>query len=75
MSNSTSCKDVLEGPSRIVDLARIYVMVGEYDDAIEQLELILSIPYEISIPLLKLDPAWDPLRNNPRFQWPLKTRK
>jgi serine/threonine-protein kinase len=43
-------------------------MVGEYDAAIGQLELLLSIPSEISIPLLRVDPLWDPLRDHPRFQ-------
>ena len=53
---------------RLEDLARIYVMVGEYDEAINQLEYLLSIPGPFSIPLLQLDPAWDPLRNHPRFK-------
>jgi len=43
-------------------------MVGEYDAAIDQLEYLLSIPSEISIPLLRIDPTWNPLRDNPRFQ-------
>ncbi len=46
----------------------IYVMVGESDAAIDQLELLLSLPGEISTPLLRLDPTWDPLRDHPRFQ-------
>ena len=68
-------RDAWRGPLRVEDLARIYVKVGEYDAAIDQLELLLSIPYEISIPLLKLDPVWDPLRNSPRFQKLLKRGK
>jgi hypothetical protein len=44
------------------------VMVGEYDLAIEQFEYLLSIPGELSIPLLRLDPAWNPLRDHPRFK-------
>jgi serine/threonine protein kinase/tetratricopeptide (TPR) repeat protein len=61
-------KDAWAGPFRIEDLARIYVMVGEYDAAIDQIGYLLSIPGEMSIPLLKLDPAWDPLRNHPSFK-------
>jgi serine/threonine protein kinase/tetratricopeptide (TPR) repeat protein len=61
-------KDAWEGLYRVEALALIYVMVGEYDLAIEQLEYLLSIPGELSIPLLRLDPAWDPLRNHPRFK-------
>jgi hypothetical protein len=43
-------------------------MVGEHDGAIDQIEYLLSVPGEMSIPLLRLDPAWDPLRDHPRFQ-------
>ncbi|MES0397922.1 MAG: tetratricopeptide repeat protein, partial [Syntrophobacteria bacterium] len=61
-------KEAWRGAHRVDDLAKIYVMVGEYGLAIEQLEYLLSIPGELSIPLLRLDPAWDPLRNHPRFK-------
>ncbi|MHC4143639.1 MAG: protein kinase domain-containing protein [Planctomycetota bacterium] len=60
-------KEALRGAHRIEDLARIYVMVGEFDAAIDQLEFLLSKPGEMSIPLLRLAPAWDPLRNHPDF--------
>ena len=50
------------------DLATIYMMVGEYDIAIDEIEHLLIIPGELSIPLLKIDPLWAPLRNYPRFQ-------
>jgi len=50
----------------VEDLARIYVMVGEYDEAINQLEYLFFILEELSIPLLKIDPAWDSLRDHPR---------
>jgi len=61
-------KDAWRGLYREKDLAQIYVMVGEFDAAIEKIEHLLSIPGEMSIPLLQLDPAWDPLRNHPRFK-------
>ena len=61
-------KDAWIGSFRIADLARIYTMVGEYDLAVKQLEYLLSIPCELSIPLLRLDPVWKPLHNYPRFQ-------
>ena len=61
-------KDAMRGPYRVEDLARIYVMVGEHDKVIDQLEDLLSIPGPLSIPLLRLDPAWDPLHNHPRFK-------
>jgi len=61
-------KEAWRGLYRVEDLTRIYVMVGESDAAIDQLEFLLSRPGEMSIPLLRLDPAWDPLRNHPRFK-------
>ncbi|MHC4596194.1 MAG: protein kinase domain-containing protein [Planctomycetota bacterium] len=53
---------------RVQALAKIYVMVGEFDAAIDQLEFLLSIPSEVSIPLLRLDPTWAPLCDHPRFK-------
>jgi len=61
-------KDALRGPYRVEDLARIYVMVGEFEAAVYQLEFLLERPSKISIPLLRLDPAWDPLHEHPRFK-------
>jgi hypothetical protein len=43
-------------------------MVGEFDAAIDQIEYLLSMPSELSIPLLRLNPAWDLLRDHPRFK-------
>lgn len=60
---------------RIEDLARIYVMVCELDKAVEKLEFLLSIPGELSVPLIRLDPAWDPLRDHPRFIKPLEQER
>ncbi|MHC4594014.1 MAG: protein kinase domain-containing protein [Planctomycetota bacterium] len=66
-------KEAMTGPHLVDDLARINVMVGEFDAAIDQLELLLSIPSTLSVPLLRLDPAWDPLRDHPRFKKLLET--
>ena len=41
--------------------------VGEQDAAIEQLDHLLSIPSLISVPILRMNPIWDPLRDNPEF--------
>ena len=49
-------------------LALVYTMVGEHDAALDQIEVILSIPAPFSVPLLELDPIWDPLRDHPRYQ-------
>jgi len=56
------------GSGLLGNLARIYVMVGEYDAAIDQLEYLVSIPSWISVPSLRVDPTWAPLRNHPRFK-------
>ncbi|NIN53122.1 MAG: protein kinase, partial [Nitrososphaeria archaeon] len=67
-------KDAALGPTYVLNLARIYNVTGEYEKAIDQLEYLLSIPSSeflwqfVSIHLLRLDPQWDSLRENPRFQ-------
>ena len=49
-------------------LARVYILVGEPEKALDQLEPLLKIPYFLSPGWLKIDPNFDPLRSNPRFQ-------
>jgi serine/threonine protein kinase/tetratricopeptide (TPR) repeat protein len=61
-------KEAYRGTFRAKDLAQVYVMVGEYDKAFDQIEHLLSIPGELSLPILKIDPVWAPLRDRPRFQ-------
>ncbi len=61
-------KDALRGPYRVEDLARIHAMVGDREAAIGQLEYLMSIPVDIGAGALRLDPAWNPLRDHPRFQ-------
>jgi TolB-like protein/Tfp pilus assembly protein PilF len=60
--------DRYQGYYRVWDLARIYVMVGEFDKAVDRLEYLLSIPGYLSSAWLRIDPTWDPLRGHPRFQ-------
>ncbi len=61
-------KEAMLAPVRVEDLARIYTMVGEYDAAIDQLETLLAVPSITSVPMLRIDPTWNPLRDHPRFQ-------
>ena len=59
--------DALSGTYLQHQLARIYIVVGEPEKALDVLEPLLKIPYYLSPGWLKLDPTFDPLRNNPRF--------
>jgi serine/threonine protein kinase/tetratricopeptide (TPR) repeat protein len=63
-------KDALDAPVYIQDLAAIYTIVGEYEEAINQLEYLLSIPAGLvaTSSLFRLDAQWDPLRDHPRFR-------
>jgi TolB-like protein/class 3 adenylate cyclase/Tfp pilus assembly protein PilF len=69
-------KDALDGPAPIEILARVAAGIGEPDRAIVALQKLLSIPYEgalasnvpLTPALLRLDPMFDPLRDDRRFQ-------
>ena len=61
-------KEAYAGAFRVEEMARIYAMVGEREAAVDQLEYLMSIPFDLAAPGLRLDPAWDSLRDHPRFQ-------
>jgi serine/threonine-protein kinase len=61
-------KDAMGGVYRVQDLASILTMTGQHDAAIDRLEFLLSVPGDMSVARLRLDPAWGPLRSRPRFQ-------
>jgi serine/threonine-protein kinase len=67
--------DAITGASLLRNLAVIYVWAGEKDLAIKQLEELLRIPSEITYGDLRLNPFWDPLRGDPRFEQLLEESK
>ena len=76
MTMISSEKDALDGPSPTEILARVSARAGDQDRAIVALEKLLPLPYNgvlasgvpLTPALLRLDPMFDPLRNDPRFQ-------
>jgi serine/threonine protein kinase/tetratricopeptide (TPR) repeat protein len=61
-------KEAYKGFYRQWDLAIIYTIVGDYNNALKQIDFILSIPGAFSISILKKDPLYDPLRNLPGYK-------
>ena len=60
--------DAYDGPQITGQLAAIYAWTGEHDQAFRLLDHLLQTPNGIAVSILKLDPIWDPLRKDPRFQ-------
>ncbi len=60
--------DAYSGAHLLSYIAGSYAKVGEDDAALDRVERLLSVPSPLSVPLLRLDPKWDPLRDHPRFQ-------
>jgi serine/threonine-protein kinase len=65
-----SSEDPFEGPGREEAMAQIYALLGDADHAIPILKRLLqtSAPTEIVPTLLRLDPIWDSIRDDPRFE-------
>ena len=61
-------QDAFDGPRGLTALAQIYANTRESDEALRLIDHLLGTPSGLTIPMLKLDPVWDPLRNDPRFQ-------
>jgi serine/threonine protein kinase/Flp pilus assembly protein TadD len=74
MAASPIEKDAIQGPVALEIFARVSAQMGDRERAIEILEKLLSTPYKggmcapLTPALLRLDPMFDPLRNDPRFQ-------
>jgi len=65
--------DALGGPAFVANFAEILVRVGEYEDALDKIDYLLSIPQlYLSVVSLQSDPTWKPLYDLPRFKQLLK---
>ena len=61
-------KDAIAGPFCLAAFAEIQARTGQPAEAVKTLQRLLSIPAGNSIQRLKIDPVWDPIRNDPGFQ-------
>src|SRR5437667_5347838 len=70
MAIEPTSKDPVDGPVREEKMADIYALLGDADHAMPILKRLLQMPYDgaITPALLRLDPVWDQIRNDPRFQ-------
>jgi len=62
-------RDAFEGPRALLVLAQVYAETGDVDAALSMLQRLLAMPAGllVSTHALELDPAWDPIRGDPRF--------
>jgi TolB-like protein len=60
--------DAYQGVAKEQDLMEIYIFTGKYNDALDKIEFLLSVPSWLSVGKLMTDPIFDNLRNLPRFQ-------
>ena len=65
--------DVYQGIVKEQDLMEIYIFSGKFDEALDKIEYLLSVPSWLSKGILMIDPIFDRLRILPRFQEILKT--
>jgi hypothetical protein len=60
-------RDAYDGMLVLQSLAQVYTWTGETDQALELLRQLLAMPGYITYGYLRVDPSWDPLRSDPRF--------
>ena len=68
-------RDALGGICAEWTLARVYVLVGKHGEALNQLARILSQPGPLGSGILRLDPIWDPIRDDPKFEEIIEARE
>jgi TolB-like protein/thioredoxin-like negative regulator of GroEL len=70
MALQPTSEDPFEGPEREEQMAQIYALLGNADEAMPILKRLLhtSSLTGITPELMRIDPIWDPIRSDPRFQ-------
>jgi serine/threonine-protein kinase len=61
-------KDAFYGPRTTEDVAQVYAILGDNARAVELLDGLLNRPTGVTLQSLKINPAWDPIRNDAGFQ-------
>ena len=59
--------DILNKSDKLIELAEIYIMCGDYNNCFRQIDELLKNPSNLSVKLLMLDPVWKPIINKPEF--------
>ena len=67
LGNAEEARRIADGGSPL-NWAEIYTLIEDYDAAVDLLEQLSGVEVEVTVPLLRFDPLWDPLREHPRFQ-------
>ncbi len=60
--------NAVAGVGLVERLARVYLLAGDTEHALDELAFLLEIPSPVTVAVLRLDPAWEPLRGDKRFQ-------
>ena len=61
-------KDRFGGPWRLMEMAKIYGLAGYVDEALDQIDELLSVDCYATPTWVRLRPEFDSIRNDPRFE-------